>query len=76
MHPFINNISELKDSELEAKIQDISRKYWMTNNPDVKNQMVVILDMYQEELRNRRIQLIQKQYQNRDKDLDKLIKIN
>lgn len=76
IHPFVNDISTLKDTELETKIQEISKKYWMTNNINVRDQMSSILEMYQEELRDRRIKLIQKQYEGRDKDLDKLIKIN
>lgn len=76
MHPLIENLNELKDSELENKILDLSKKYWQSRNPEVQNQIVMILDMYNEELKNRRAKLWQQQFQNRDKGLDKLINVN
>jgi len=76
MHPLIENLNDLKDSELENKILDLSKKYWQSRNPDVQNQIIMILDMYSEELKSRRAKLWQQQYQNRDKGLDKLININ
>lgn len=76
MHPLIENLSNLKDLELENKILDLSKKYWQSRNPEVQNQIIMILDMYNDELKLRRAKLWQQQYQNRDKGLDKLININ
>jgi hypothetical protein len=76
MHPLIENLNELKDSELENKILDLSKKYWQSRNPQVKHQITLILDMYQEELRTRRAKLWQQQNDNRDKGLDKLINVS
>ena len=39
MHPLIDDLSKLKDSELEAKINDLTRKYFMVRNPGVQAQI-------------------------------------
>lgn len=76
MHPLAEDFSKLKDSEIEAKIQDLSRKYWQAHNSSIQYQISLFLEMYQEELRNRRAKMWQEQYQKRDKGLDDLIKVN
>lgn len=75
MHPLAEDFSKLKDSEIEEKIHELSKKFYITHNPSVQKQISMFLDLYQEELRGRRARLWQQQYQNRDKDLDKLIKV-
>jgi hypothetical protein len=76
MHPLIQDLSGLKDQELESKILDLSKKYWVTRNPNLQNQIAMALDSYNEELRARRAKALEQLYQNRDKDLDKLINVN
>ncbi len=76
MHPLIEDLTILKDNEIESKILDLSKKYWVAKNPEVQFQIRLLLDQYNEELRTRRSKLLQQQYQNRNQDLDKLIKIN
>jgi len=76
MHPLVNDLSSLKDNELESKILDLSKKYWISQNSDVQNQIRLILNQYNEELRTRRHKLLQQQMENRNQELDKLIKIN
>ena len=76
IHPLAQDLSKLKDLEIESKIQELGRKYWQSKNPDVQQQISLFLDTYNEELRARRIKNIEQLAQNRDKDLDKLIKIN
>jgi hypothetical protein len=76
MHPLAGDFGKLKDSEIEEKILDLSKKYWATHNPDVQHQISMLLDLYNEELRDRRAKTWQQQYQNRDKGLDNLIKVN
>lgn len=75
MHPLAEDFSQLKDSEIEEKIHELSQKFYQTHNPGVQRQISMFLDLYQEEIRNRRARLWQQQYQNRDKDLDNLIKV-
>ncbi len=76
IHPLAEDFSQLKDAEVESRLQDLSKKYWMTNNPHVRQQMNVLIGIYREELNTRRQRALQQQYQNRDKNLDKLIKVN
>jgi len=76
MHPLAEDFSKLKDVEIENRIQDLNKKYWQAHNPSVQHQISMFLDLYNEELRNRRAKQWQQQYQNRDKDLDKLINVN
>lgn len=76
MHPLVGDLSSLKDSELEAKINELTKKYFATYNVDVREQMVMILDTYKEELSNRRRAEYEKMMQSRDKNLDKLINVD
>lgn len=76
MHPLIDNLTELKISELENRISDLTRKYFSTGNSEVRSQIVLILDTYKGELARRQQQEYEKMIRSRDKDLDKLIKVN
>jgi len=77
MHPLAEDFSKLKDAELETKIQTLSQRYFMSsNNTAVQQQIVMLLEMYKEELSGRRQKLWNEQYQNRDTDLDSLIKVS
>jgi hypothetical protein len=75
MHPLAEDFTDLKDAEIEERIHELSKKFYMTHNPQVQRQISLFLELYQEELRTRRAKLWQQQYQNRDKDLDNLIKV-
>ena len=76
MHPLADDLSNLKDLEIESKIQELSRKYWMTNNPNIQNQISLFLDLYRSELANRRAKLWQEQTGKRNENLDKLINVS
>jgi hypothetical protein len=76
IHPLVEDLSVLKDVEIENKLQDLSRKYFQTQNPEVKYQMSIFIDIYRNELSLRRHRAIEQQYQKRDKDLDNLIKVS
>lgn len=75
MHPLMEDLSKLKDAELETRIQDLSKKFWMIRNPTVLNQVSVLLEAYQAEMTERRQKAWNQQYQKRDKGLDDLIKV-
>lgn len=75
IHPLAEDFSELKDLEVETKLQDLSKKYWQTNNPAVRQQISIFIELYKMELSSRRAKLVEQQYQKRDKDLDKLINV-
>lgn len=76
MHPLVDDLSNLKDAELESKISDLTRKYFMTNNIAVREQISAMLDTYKDAVAARRQAEWQKMMDNRDKGLDKLININ
>lgn len=73
-HP-LTKVGTLKDNELEDKIIDLSSRYWKTTNPEVQQQIMLILDDYRQELSARRAKQ-QVEEQNGENDLDNLINIS
>jgi len=76
MHPLLSDLSELKDADLEQKIQNLSRKYFMTHNVEVRHQMIMVLDSLKTELDHRRRNQLTKMMDTKDKTLDNLVKVN
>jgi hypothetical protein len=76
IHPLAEDFSQLKDNEVEERIQDLSKKYWATQNPNVQRQIAMFLDMYKTEAQSRRAKQLNQLYQKRNKDLDNLINVN
>lgn len=76
MHPLINDLSSLKEGELENKINELTRKYFSTRNFELQQQISMVIDSYKEELSKRRQAEYEKLMQTRNKDLDKLINVN
>lgn len=75
-NPLVDDFSKLTDPELESKISDLSRKYFMSRNPQVQMQIAAILDMHKEEMRARRARAQLQSQQNGNPDLDSLINIS
>jgi hypothetical protein len=76
MHPLVTDLSSIKDAELESKINDLTRKYFMSANGGIQAQIVAVLDSYKEEMDRRRRVEYEKMMNTRDKNLDKLINIS
>ena len=76
MHPLVDNLSSLTISELENKVSELTRKYFATHNFELQQQIVMVLETYKEELAKRQRQEYEKMMSSRNKDLDKLIKVN
>jgi len=76
MHPLIGDLSALKDSEVDSKINDLTRKYFATTNFEVQQQIVMALETYKAELAKRQAATFEKMMNTRNKDLDKLIKVS
>jgi hypothetical protein len=74
MHPLAGDISVLKDNEIENKISDLTKKYFMIQNTGVKAQVAALLEDYQNEISRRR--QVQLEKLMNDKKLDKLVKVN
>jgi hypothetical protein len=75
-NPLVNSFSDLTDSEIDNKISELSRKYFLAHNPQLQQQIAVILEMYKEEARARRAKQYLKSQQNGDNGLDSLINIS
>ena len=76
MHPLINDLSNIKDSELDTKINDLTRKYFTTSNFELRQQIIMVLESYKEELSNRKRIEYENMMKSRDKGLDKLINVS
>lgn len=72
----VKDFAELTDSQVEEKIIELGRKYWMTRNPDLQAQIATVLEMYKEEARFRRAKAFQKSQEDSDSGLDNLINIS
>ena len=78
INPLIDSLDHFTLQELEDKISELQRKYFISRNPQVQVQIVNILDIYKLELQDRRIKELHRQ-QNQDNDensLDNLINIS
>jgi len=75
-HPLQPDLKELKDQELESKVEEITKKYYAAcklRNPQLLTQLSTFLIIYKEELNLR--------YQKRNQssingDLDQLINVD
>ncbi len=74
--PFHEDLSQLSESEIENKIQDISKKYWTAyrlGKPELLTQLQNYLTMYKEELQ---VRYRQKANTALNGDLDQLINVD
>jgi hypothetical protein len=76
MHPLVGDLSVVKDAELENKINELTRKYFMARDSNVQQQIAMVLDTYKAALDERRRREYEKMMSNRDKGLDKLINVS
>jgi hypothetical protein len=76
MHPHVQNLKELTDSQLEQKIYKLNSLYFMTGDQNVRHQMILLLDTYKIELDERRAIAKKKQEEQGRDDLDNLINIS
>ncbi len=74
-NPLVNSFDDLSDIEIEEKIIELNKKFWMTHNPQVKEQITAILDMYKAEMEGRRAKP-KINSQDSDNSLDNLINIS
>lgn len=78
LNPLVDSLSNLTINELEDKIVVLQRRYFMTSNLGVQSQIQNFLEIYKEELRNRRAIEFQRQkdQSNGENGLDSLINIS
>jgi hypothetical protein len=76
IHPLVDT-TNLTDKQLEDKIQELGKKYFMAGGSEVKNQLNLILNIYKNDLQQRRMKTYQEQFEkNKEKGLDNLLNIN
>jgi hypothetical protein len=75
-HPLLENLTVLSEADLQERLSSISTKYWQTQNPDVRSQMIVIIDELKYELRLRSSKPVENSEDNGDNSLDNLINIS
>lgn len=68
-HPLINDLQNLSDKELYERLQDLTKKYWLTNNSAVQSQISLIVDDIRWEVDRR------KRDNTNNNDVDNLIKV-
>lgn len=74
-HPLVDDLSGLKESELEEKLIDLNKKYYAAarlGSRDLLTQISTIITMYREELKLR----YAKKNQQDDDDLGQLINVD
>jgi hypothetical protein len=76
MHPLAGDLTHFKDSELENKINELTKKYFSTYNPELQYQISMMLDTYKAEQARRQQVEWKKMMDSRNKDLDKLINVS
>jgi hypothetical protein len=75
-HPLEEDLSKLSDSEIENRVQELSRKFFMAQRlgkPEMLTQLATFVTIYKEEM--------SKRYRDKTKndlggDLDQLINVN
>ncbi len=75
-HPLEEDLSKLKDNEVEEKLQELSRKYFLAQRlgkPELLTQIGTFVTIYKQEMSKRLLSKSQLPY---DTDLDQLINVN
>jgi ribosomal protein L29 len=75
-HPLEEDLSKLSDSEVEQRVQDLSKKYFAAQRlgkPELLTQVATFVTIYREEMSRR---YREKTRNELDGDLDQLINVN
>jgi hypothetical protein len=76
LHPLAVDLTTLKDSEVEEKLQELTRKYFAAQRlgkPELLTQISTFVTIYKQELSRR---YLEKNNPELDGDLDQLINVN
>ena len=78
LNPLVDSLADLSVTEFEDKVVVLQRRYFMTSNPGVQQQIQNFLEIYQEEVQTRRAIEYnrQKNSENGETGLDKLINVS
>jgi hypothetical protein len=76
MHPLEQDLSGLKDSEIENKLLELQKKYFIAarlGNKDLLTQLAIFVNIYKQEMYTRYHNKTKQQF---DGDLDQLINVD
>jgi len=77
IHPHQPDLSEFTETQLEEKLLKLNHMYFITDNPDVRQQMILLIDGYKLEIEARRVEARRKQIEDQeDNSLDDLINVS
>ena len=80
LHPFSEDLSKYKDSEIEQKISELSKKYLVAqriDNHELLTQVQTFVTIYREEMARRYRETMKNSAQELEKgDLDQLVNVN
>lgn len=77
-HPLIEDISKIKDKELEFRILDLTKKYHIAlslGQGQICQQIVIALEMFKEEQNKRQQKSMESVIKKQDKGFDDLINV-
>ena len=75
-NPLVDDLSHLKDNEVEEKILELSKKYFVAQRlgkPEMLTQIATFVTMYKQEMSKRNAIRLKQQL---DGDLDQLINVD
>lgn len=78
-HPLLPNVTEIKDLDLENKINELGKKYSFaarSGNGGLCSQILIVLEEYKFEQQRRSMERTKVAIKNQDKDLGELINVN
>ena len=75
-HPLSEDLNQYSISQLESKLSDLRTKYFQSRNPELRQQIGVFVDVYNQELKQRLAAEQLKMAKETGKDLDNLINID
>lgn len=75
IHPFLEDLTKLKDNEIQAKITKLLKYHGSTTNPQIRSQILMILDEYNAEGNRRREEQYKKIIESSDSKLGHLINV-
>jgi len=76
IYPTDLNLKDLTINQIEERIKRLNSMYFMTENSEVRQQMILLLDTYKIELDERRLADAKKRSKDGKNDLDGLINIS
>lgn len=78
-HPLLPDLQQLKIADIESKISELSKKYFVaarSGNSSLCEQVLIVLEAYRTEFQKRNLEANKVQVNNQIKDLDGLINVN